>query len=50
LFLFGDLKKKLKDEEFDTMEELQTRVEALLGQFMSETMHRVDEHWIERLQ
>jgi hypothetical protein len=48
-FLFGDLKRKLKGEEFDTMEEIQSRVEELLGQFMPQTMQRVCEHWTERL-
>jgi hypothetical protein len=37
-------------EEFDTMEELQARVEELLGQLRPETIQRVYEHWIERLQ
>jgi hypothetical protein len=31
-FLFGDLKPKLKDEEFETMEELQWKVQERLGQ------------------
>jgi hypothetical protein len=32
------------------MEELEARVEELLGQFAPETLQRVYEHWIERLQ
>jgi hypothetical protein len=32
------------------MEELQARIEELLGQLTPETMQWVDEHWIERLQ
>jgi hypothetical protein len=50
LFLFGDLKGKLKGEEFYTMEELQAKVKELLGHLLPETMQRVYEHWIERLQ
>jgi transposase len=50
-FLFGDLKlkMKLKGEEFETLEELQERIEELLGLINSELMERVYEHWIERL-
>jgi hypothetical protein len=48
-FLFGDLKMKLKGEEFEILEELQERVEELLGLINSELMERVSEHWIERL-
>jgi hypothetical protein len=40
---------KLKGEEFETLEELQERVEELLGLRNSESMERVSEHWIERL-
>jgi uncharacterized protein YecA (UPF0149 family) len=40
---------KLKGEEFETLEELQERVEELLGLINSELMERVYEHWIERL-
>jgi hypothetical protein len=43
------MKMKLKGEEFETLEELQERVEELLGLINSELMERVDEHWIERL-
>jgi hypothetical protein len=35
-FLFGDLKKSLKGEEFETLEELQERVGELLGFIHSE--------------
>jgi hypothetical protein len=50
-FLFGDLKRKmkLKGEEFETLEELQERVEELLSLISSELTERVYEHWIERL-
>ena len=48
-FLFGDLKTKLKGEEFETLEALQGRVEELLGHISPELMERVYEHWIERL-
>jgi hypothetical protein len=48
-FLFGDLKMKLKGEEFETLEEFQEWVEELLGLINSELMERVYEHWIERL-
>jgi hypothetical protein len=44
LFRFGDLKRKLKGEEFATTEELQGTVEELLGQRTRETMQRVDDH------
>jgi uncharacterized protein YecA (UPF0149 family) len=40
---------KLKGEEFETLEELQQRVEELLGLINSELMERMYEHWIERL-
>jgi hypothetical protein len=49
-FLFGDLKRKLKDEEFGTIEEPQARVEEFLGQVTLETMQQVSEHWVQRLQ
>jgi hypothetical protein len=48
-FLFGDLKMSLKGEEFETLEELQERVEELLGPICSELLERMYEHWIERL-
>jgi hypothetical protein len=48
-FLFGDLKIKLKGEEFETLEAFQERIEELLGLINSELMERVHEHWIERL-
>jgi hypothetical protein len=48
-FLFGDLTTKLKSEEFETLEELQERVEEFLGLINSELMERVYEHWIERV-
>jgi hypothetical protein len=38
--LFDDLKRKFKGEEFDTMEELQTRVDELLDQLTPEIMQR----------
>jgi hypothetical protein len=40
---------KLKGEEFETLEELQERVEELLGLINSELMERAYENWIERL-
>jgi hypothetical protein len=43
------MKMKLKSEEFETLEELQERVEELLGLINSGFMERVTEHWIERL-
>jgi hypothetical protein len=46
----GDLKREFKRKEFDTMEDLQARIEDSLGQLIPETMQRVDEHWIERPQ
>jgi hypothetical protein len=49
-FLFGHLKRKLQGEEFDTMEELQTRFDELVAQLTPETMQRAYEHWIARLQ
>jgi hypothetical protein len=48
-FLFEDLKTKLKGQEFETMEELQQRVEELLAEVTPDLMHRVCYHWIERL-
>jgi hypothetical protein len=48
-FLFGDLKMKLKGEEFEMFEDLQQKVEELLGPIPPELMERVYEHWIERL-
>jgi hypothetical protein len=42
-FLFGDLKRRFKGEEFDIKEELQARVEELLGQLTPETWQRVYE-------
>jgi hypothetical protein len=41
-FLFGDLKTKLTDEEFEPVEELQETVEELLGQITPELMERAD--------
>jgi uncharacterized protein YecA (UPF0149 family) len=43
------MKRKLKGEEFETLEELQERVEELLGLINPALMERADEHWIERL-
>jgi hypothetical protein len=43
------MKMKLKGEEFETLEELQERVEELPGLINSELMECVYEHWIERL-
>jgi hypothetical protein len=40
---------KLKGEEFETLEELQERIEELLRLINSELMERVYEHRIERL-
>jgi hypothetical protein len=40
---------KLKGEEFETLEELQDRVEELLSLINSELMERVYKYWIERL-
>jgi hypothetical protein len=37
LFPFGDLKTNPKGEQFDTMEEMQRRVEGPLGQATSNT-------------
>jgi hypothetical protein len=48
-FLFGDLKTKLKGEEFETFEELQERIEERLSQITLELMEQVYEHWIERV-
>jgi hypothetical protein len=48
-FRFGDLKMKLKGEEFETLDELQEKVEELLGQITPELMEWVYEDWIERL-
>jgi hypothetical protein len=41
LFRFGDLKMTLKGEEFEIWEELQSRIEQLLGQITPELMERV---------
>jgi hypothetical protein len=49
-FLFGDLTTKLKGEDSNTMEELQAKVKELLDQLTPETVQRVYEHWIERIQ
>ena len=49
-FLFGDLKAKLRGEEFETLEQLQERVEELLGQITAQVMERVYENWIARLE
>jgi hypothetical protein len=43
------MKMKLKGEEFERREELQERVDELLGLMNSGLMERVYEHWIERL-
>jgi hypothetical protein len=40
-FRFGDLKTKLKSEEFETMEELQRKSEEPLGQVTSGTLQRL---------
>jgi hypothetical protein len=48
-FPFSDLKAKRNSEQFDIMEEFQRRAEELLGQVTSDTIRRVYEHWIERL-
>jgi hypothetical protein len=48
-FLFADLKAELRGEQLDTIEELQMRVEEVLGRVTSETMRRVDERWIQKL-
>jgi hypothetical protein len=48
-FLFGDLKTKLRGEEFEGVGALQARVEELLGQVTPDLMRRVYKHWIERL-
>jgi hypothetical protein len=49
LFPFGDLKTKPNDKQFDTMEEMQRRVEEPLGQVTSNTTQQVYEQWIEKL-
>jgi hypothetical protein len=49
LFLFGDPKTKLEGEEFDTLEELQRKVQEPLGEITQEPMQPVYEHWIVRL-
>jgi uncharacterized alpha-E superfamily protein len=41
--------KKLRDEEYETLEKLQQRVEKRFGETIPETIGRVSEHWIERL-
>jgi hypothetical protein len=48
-FPFGDLKTKLKGDEFETLEKLRERLEEVLGQITPDLMERVYEHWIERL-
>jgi hypothetical protein len=48
-FSIRDLKTKVQGEEFEMMEELQGQDEKLLGEVTSDTMRRVYEHWIERL-
>jgi hypothetical protein len=40
---------KLGGEEFETLEQLQERVEELLGQITPELMDGVYRNWIERL-
>jgi hypothetical protein len=47
--LFGDLKTKLKGEEFETMGQLQGQLEELLGQATSKTVRQACEPWTERL-
>jgi hypothetical protein len=47
-FLFGDLETKLRGEEFESVEALQTRVEELLSQITRDQMRKVYAHWIER--
>jgi hypothetical protein len=49
-FRFGDLKTKLRGDEFESVEALQTRVEDLLGQITPDQMRLVFEHWIKRLE
>jgi hypothetical protein len=48
-FLFSNLETKLNGEQFNAMEELQRRVDELLGQVVADTMRRVFERWIQRL-
>jgi hypothetical protein len=48
-FLFGDLKTKLKGQEFETMEDLQGWVDELRTKVTPDLMQRVYEHWIDRL-
>jgi hypothetical protein len=47
-FLFGNLKPKLRGEQFNIMEVLQRGVGEPLGHVTSDTMQRVYEPWIER--
>jgi hypothetical protein len=47
--LFGDLETKRKGVELESMEKLQDRVKELFGQVTSETMQRVYEYPIGRL-
>jgi hypothetical protein len=49
VFLFSDLKTKLKGEDFEMMEEMQEQAEELLGLVTSDTMRRGYPHWIEKL-
>jgi hypothetical protein len=49
-FLSGDLKTKLRGEEVESVDALQTRVEELLGQITPDQMGWVYGHWIERLE
>jgi hypothetical protein len=46
--LFGDLKTKLRAEEFETMGQLQGPVDGLLGQVTSKTVRQACEPWTER--
>jgi hypothetical protein len=48
-FLFGDLKAKLRGEEFQTLEQLQEAVEERLIQITPGRIERLCRHWIKRL-
>jgi hypothetical protein len=46
-FLFGHLEAKLGGEAFETLEQLQERVEEIPGQITPRLMERVYRHWID---
>jgi hypothetical protein len=46
-FLFGDVKQRLKWQDFDSPHEIQEAIRKMLGGYRSSTLKKVFDEWIE---